>query len=124
MYPTHMFTCKYLLSMKKKALRRGVWYRTLDRVERGIVSLTARLIDRVESEMLGVELVKILAKLVKALKSGFVRHMEMFGLGRVFELSRLAVELGNLVAKGWVNDLGFVGYVSMMDLNQPTGFGV
>jgi len=119
-----MFTCKYLLSMKKKALRRGVWYRTLDRVERGIVSLTARLIDRVESEMLGVELVKILAKLVKALKSGFVRHMEMFGLGRVFELSRLAVELGNLVAKGWVNDLGFVGYVSMMDLNQPTGFGV
>ena len=110
--------------MKKKALRKGVWYRTLDRVERGIVSLTARLIDRVESEMLGVELVKILVKLMKALKSGFVRHMEVFGFGRVFELSRLAFEWGNSVAKGWVHDMGFVGYVSMMDLNQQTGFGV
>jgi len=119
-----MFTSKYLFSMKMKAMRKGVWYRNLDRVERGIVSLTARLIDRVDSEILGVELVKILVKLVKALKSGFVRHMEMFGLGRVFELSRLAVEWGNSVAKVWVNDTGFVGYVSMMDLNQPTGFGV
>ena len=119
-----MFTCEYLFSMKKKALRKGVWYRTLDRVERGIVSLTARLIDRVESEMLGVELVKILVKLMKALKSGFVRHTEVFGFGRVFELSRLAFEWGNSVAKGWVHDMGFVGYVSMMDLNQQTGFGV
>ena len=119
-----MFNRQHLSSMRNKALRKGVWYSTLDRVERGIVSLTARLIDRVESEILGVELVKILAKLVKALKSGFVRHMEMFGLGRVFELSRFAAEWGNSVAKGWVNDMGFVGYVSMMDLNQLTGFGV
>lgn len=119
-----MFNRQHLASIRNKALRKGVWYSTLDRVERGIVSLTARLIDRVESEILGVELVKILAKLVKALKSGFVRHMEMFGLGRVFELSYLAVEWGSLVAKVWSLDMGFVGYVSMMDLNQPTGFGV
>ena len=119
-----MFTCEYLFSMKKKALRKGVWYRTLDRVERGIVSLTARVVDRVDSEVLGVELVKILVKLVKALKGGFVRHMEVFGLGRVFELSRLAAEWGSSVAKGWARDMGFVGYVSMMDLNQPSGFGV
>ena len=119
-----MFTGKYLTSVKRKALRKGVWYSTLDRVERGIVSLTAHIVDRVDSEILGVELVKILAKLVKALKSGFVRHIEMFGLGRVFELSRLAVEWGNSVAKGWAHDTGFVGYVSMMDVNQPTGFSV
>ena len=119
-----MFTCKYLHSMKKKAMRKRIWYSTLDRVERGIVSLTVRVVDRVESEVLGVELVKILAKLVNALKSGFIRHKEMFGLGRVFELSRLAFKWGNSVAKGWAYDMGFVGYVSLMDLNQPTGFGV
>jgi len=119
-----MFTGQYLTLVKRKALRKGVWYSTLDRLERGIVSLTAHIVDRVNSEILGVELVKILAKLVKALKSGFVRHMEKFGLGRVSELSRLAFEWGNSVAKGWAHDTGFVGYVSMMDLNQPTGFGV
>ena len=119
-----MFTGHYLTSVKRKALRKGVWYSTLDRVERGIMNLTARIVDRVDSEILGVELVKILAKLVKTLKSGFVRHMEKFGFGRVFELSRMAVEWGNSVAKVWVNDMGFVGYVSMMDVNKPTGFGV
>ena len=119
-----MFNRQHLASIRNKALRKGVWYSTLDRVERGIVSLTARIVDRVESEILGVELVKILAKLVKAFKSGFVRHMEMFGLGRVFELSRLAIDWGNSVAKGWAHDTGFVGYVSMLDLNQLTGFGV
>ena len=119
-----MFTGQYLTSVKRKALRKGVWYSSLDRVERGIINLTAHIVDRVDSEILGVEIVKILVKLVKAMKSGFVRHMEMFGLGRVFELSRLAVEWGNSVAKGWAYDTGFVGYVSMMDLNQPTGFGV
>ena len=67
-----MFTGQYLTSVKRKALRKGVWYSTLDRVERGIISLTARLIDRVESEMLGVVLVKILVKLVKALKLSLI----------------------------------------------------
>jgi hypothetical protein len=119
-----MFTREFLIGWRHRALRRGVWYSALDRVERGIVSLTARVVDRVDSEVLGVELVKILAKLVRACKSGFVRHMEMFGLGRVCVLSRLAVEWGNSVAKGWAYEMGFVGYVSMMDLNQPTGFGV
>jgi len=119
-----LFTKDFLYGVKQKALRRGVWFRALDSVERGILSLAARVVDRVESVVLGVELVKIMKKLKNALKSGFVRHMEVFGLGRVFELSRLAFEWGNSVAKGWAHDTGFVGYVSMMDLNQPTGFGV
>jgi len=110
--------------MRGKALRRGVWFKSLDRVERGIFSLTAQVVERVESVILGVELVKMLKKLRDALKSEFVRHMEKFGFGRVRELSRLAVKWGNLVAKGWAHDMSLVRYLSMMDLNQPTGFGV
>jgi len=48
-----MFTAEFLSDMRKRALRKGVWYRTLDRVERGIVSLIVRIVDRVERKLLG-----------------------------------------------------------------------
>ena len=119
-----MFTRSFLVEVRRKALRRGVWFKTLDRVERGILDLTARVVDRVESVVLGVELVKILKKLRDALKSGFVRRMEDFGLRRAREVALQAVEWGYRAARAWASDLGFVRYLTLIDVNKPTGFGV
>ena len=44
-----MYTSSFLTEVRRKALRRGVWYGALDRVERGILSLAAQVVDRVES---------------------------------------------------------------------------
>ena len=38
-----------LRGLRLRAVRRGVWYRVLDRVERGIISLTVDIVDRVKS---------------------------------------------------------------------------
>ena len=119
-----MFTSSFLLEMRRKAIRRGVWFRVLDRVERGILSLTARVVDRVESAVLGVELVKILSKLRDALKSGFVRRMEEYGFGRAREVAAQAVAWGYMAARAWASDSGFVRYLTLIDVNKPTGFGV
>ena len=119
-----MFTSSFLLDVRRRALRRGVWYRALDRVERGILSLTARVVDRVESAILGVELVKIMRKLRDALKSGFVRRMEEFGFIRARMLARQAAAWGYYAARGWASDLGFVRYLTLIDMNKPTGFGI
>lgn len=118
-----MFTSSFLVKMRRKALRRRVWYRALDRVERGILSLTAHVIDRVKSVVLGVELVKILKKLRDALKSGFVRRMEEFGLRRARALTAQAVAWGSTAAKVWDSDYGFVRYVTLLDVNAPSGWG-
>jgi len=119
-----MFTRSFLVEVRRKALRRGVWFKALDRVERGILSLAARVVDRVESAVLGVELVKILRKLRDALKSGFVRRMEEYGLGRARMVARQAVEWGYAAARGWASDLGFVRYLTIIDVNKPAGWGV
>lgn len=119
-----MLTSGFLVEMRRKALRRGVWYRALDRVERVILSLSARVVDRVKSVVLGFELVKILSKLRDALKSRFVRRMEEFGFRRAREVARQAVEWGYGAAMGWASDLGFVRYLTLMDVNKPMGFGV
>jgi len=119
-----VFTSGFLVEVRRKALRRGVWYRALDRVERGILSLTVRVTDRVESAVLGIELVKILGKLRDALKSGFVRRMEEYGFRRAREVAGQAVEWGYGAASVWASDWGFVRYLTLMDVNRPTGFGV
>ena len=123
MTPLMMFTRRFLAEARRRALRHGVWYRALDPVERGILSLAARVVDRVESAVLGVEIVKILKKLCDALKSGFVRRMEEFGFGRVRELAAQVVEWGHRASAGWASDSGFVRYVTLLDVNAPSGWG-
>lgn len=119
-----MFSRGFLLQVRGRALRRGVWFSALDRVERGILSLAARVVDRVQSVVLGVELVKILAKLRDALKGELVRRMEEYGYERAKEIAGTAVEWGNRAARGWASEIGLVRYLSVMDMNQPSGYGV
>ena len=118
-----MFTAEYLCEMRKKALRKGVWYRTLNRVERGIISLTARIVDRVDSRLLSGVLMKILSKLMKAMKSEFDRRVGDFGFRRARELSKQAAKWGCNVVIIWVSELNFVRYLAMMSLNELNGFG-
>ena len=111
---SEMFTREFLVGVRRKALRRGVWYGSLDLVERGILSLTARVVDRVESMVLGVEIVKILGKLRDASKGRFTRWMEEYGHVRASCLAGLAVGWGYLAAQRWASDVGFVRYVTAM----------
>jgi len=118
-----MFTSVFLSSVRGKAIRRGVWFRALDSLERGIITLASRVVDRVESAVLGVEIVKIMRKLNDAMKSRFVRRMEEYGFRQTLKITRMAVEWGYDLAVEWSSDLGFVRYLTVLDLNWPTGFG-
>jgi hypothetical protein len=118
-----MFTRQFLSDVRRKALRRGVWLKALDGVERGILTLASRLVDRVESEVLGVVLVTIIGKLKDAMRSGFVRHMRSFGVRRAREIRDQAVGFGYSGARGWLWDQGFVRYLAVLDYCQPAGWG-
>ena len=97
---------EFLVALRTRALRRRLWFRVLDRVERGLVDLTIRWVDRVKSGRLAQVLVRILEKLVRAMEGGMVRVLER---GRVLALraSGLAVLWGDGVAFGWRFDAGF-----------------
>jgi len=119
-----MFTRDFLFDLRRKALQRSVWFKALDRLERGILSLAARVVERVESSVLGVVLVKIVRKLRDAMKSEFTRLMEEFGLRQARTLARYAVMWGYAAARAWAADSGFVRYLTLINVNKPTGFGV
>jgi len=117
-----MFTRSFIVEVRRKALRRGVWFKALDRVERGIISLVIRVVDRVESAVLGVVLVKIVRKLRDALKSGFVERMEKFGLMQARRLAKHAMEWGYQAARSWASDLRFAKFLTLIDMNESPGF--
>jgi len=119
-----MFTRKFLKSWWRRALRRRVLFTALDREDRAYMYLTMRVLDEVRNAKVGTIIVKILAKLNEALKSPFVRKMETYGIRRARIVSSYAVEWGLEAAKSWAVDMGFVKYLTSLELNAPSGWGV
>ncbi|MFX0051761.1 MAG: hypothetical protein ACFFAJ_03795 [Candidatus Hodarchaeota archaeon] len=58
------------------------------------------------------------------MKSGFDMRMEKYGFRQALKMAGQAVEWGYATAVDWSSDLGFVRYLTVLDLNWPTGFGV
>jgi len=119
-----MFTSEFLEGWWRRALRRRVLFTALDREDRGYMYLTMRALEEVRSVDVGRIIVKILVRLREALKGPFVRMMEDYGVGRAWAMSRAAVEWGYGEAGGWARDAGFVRYLTVNELNSPSGWGV
>ena len=99
-------TREVLVGMKTRGLRRRLWYTTLSRMERGLVDLTIRWVDKVRSGRMTETLMRILAKLAQAMETGMGR---VLGRGRVLaaRASELAVGWGNSAAFYWRFETAF-----------------
>jgi hypothetical protein len=114
----------FLIEVRRHALRRRVWYSAIDNVERGILSISAQVVDEVRSSLLNIQLVRIIAKLRDACKSGFVRHLEAFGMVRARTIRDQAAVFGYKRLDELVRDLGFVRYLAFLDYYQPIGWRI
>ena len=110
-----------LRGIRSIALRKRVWYRALDKVERGIVDLTISVVESVKSLTLVRELAKILAKLREALKSAFTRHVEDYGYRKFVEVVRVAVSFGNGEALRWGSEQ-LARLLALNNYNNPVGW--
>jgi len=118
-----MYNCSFLMDVRRRALRKGIWFKALDSVERGIVELSFRVVDEVRSLDLARVIVMILAKLRDASKSPFTRHVESVGMAKARRLVEQALELGCVEAGGWLSE-GFARYLAFIDFNHPSGWGL
>src|SRR4030042_4524617 len=70
----------YLAEHRKRAIRGRVWFKSLDGLERGILSLSVKVLDvAVVHSCLGKVLTSIVAKIEDALKSVFERRLGGYG---------------------------------------------
>jgi hypothetical protein len=117
-----MYTAVFLNGLRCRAMRAGVWFKALDTLERGIMTLTPKVVRRVKSPRLARILMEIVKKIRDAIEGGLARSLSR-AISRSIRIAYLAVSWGYNGAAHWAWDDGFIRYLTILDLNMPTGWG-
>ena len=110
-----------LARIRLMAIRRRVWFKVLSRLERGLIDLALKVTKEVRSKVLAKAICSIVKKLLEALESEVTVLMRQIGAPLARELSRIARKWGNKSAHEWVDDFGFIQYLTIMKMNVGPG---
>ncbi|GEM_PF-3457425 len=108
-----------ILDLKRKSLRKGVWFRGLSKMERGIIDLTVRCVERIRSPTLIRVLQRVLNKLSDAVKHPFAWRIEQIGRPLADRAIQVALSWGVEEAVSWKED---VSYVRCLGLNYLSSY--
>jgi len=103
--------------VRARAVRQGIWFRALSRVERGVFDLTVRCVERIRSGVLAGMVSGIVDKLLRALKPSFLETAMRVGGEIADEVSEIALGWGNAGASSWRRDLGFARFLGVIAVN-------
>lgn len=108
-----------LTNIKKRALRHGVWFKVLSRIERIQIDLTIKIVDKVRSTFLAKILRPIITKLLNAIESPVKRLIRVVGISLAQKISTVGKKLGCKSAKKWAKDQGFLQFLTVIYMNTP-----
>jgi hypothetical protein len=111
-----------LLKLKLKAMRAGVWFKALPRIDRVLVDLTIKVAGNVRSFTLAKNLLAVIRKLESIMESRFLRAVKDVGFAAARKLGLIAQKWGNVTAKSWERDEDFARYLAAMSINEPKLF--
>lgn len=111
------FSRSELAKLRVKARRRGVWFRVLSRVERGLVDLSIKVVEKVRSLVLAKSLIGVVKKLMDAMESEVARLIRTVGRSLAQKLGEIAKSWGNRSACLWAVDPDFVRYLAVTQKN-------
>jgi len=109
--PSISISC--LAKIKRTALRRGIWFKTLNHLERSLIDLTTKYVDNIKSAKLANVLTAIIQKLSQHLENTLQRLVRTIGLPLAKKISEIAIRLGNISANSWAEDIFFAKYLAM-----------
>jgi hypothetical protein len=111
-----------LVRLRLRAVRAGVWFRALPRIDRVLVDLTIRVAGSVRSVTLARNILAVTRKLEGLLENRLLRAFRQVGVQLAKKLSTVAQKWGNLSAKNWASDVSFVNFLAVMHINEPKTF--
>jgi len=109
--PRNFLSIRELAETKKVALRRKVWFKSLSRVERGIIDLTVRYVESIKSSKLAQVVTAIVEKLQLSMETIAEKMVRTLGLPLARKISGIAVSWGNCLAKLWAEDRVFARFL-------------
>jgi hypothetical protein len=111
-----------LMKLKLKAMRAGVWFKALPRIDRVLVDLTIKVAGSVRSFTLAQKVLTVIRKLESVMESKFLRAIRENGFPIARKLGLIAQRWGNTTAKNWESDEGFARYLAAKSLNETKLF--
>lgn len=109
----------HLVKLRLKAMRSGMWFRALNRIDRVLVDLTIKVAKKgVHSNSLINRLLTVTTKLESILENKLTQATREFGFPLACKLSQIAQKWGNLHAQDWSRDLDFAKYLAVIKLNS------
>jgi len=112
-----MFSRTELIALRRRAVRRGIWYRALSRTERATIDLTIRCVKTIRSATLTRILAEIADK-IECAATGFLSKAEVVGRELAERAIQLALSWGNKEALKWKDHINFVRYLGAMSLSE------
>jgi hypothetical protein len=106
-----------LQKLRLRAMRAGVWFRALPRIDRVLVDLTIKVAQTIRSPFLASSILSVARKLEGLLESKFARAIREVGFPLASRLGMLARKWGNMGAWAWAGDEAFARYLAVMKLN-------
>ena len=106
------------MKARTRAVRQRIWFKALSKVERGILDLTIRCIERVRSRILNRMISDIVAKILKNLKPSFLETATKVGREIAYEICEIALKWGNLRASSWRHDSDFIQFLGVTAVNK------
>ena len=110
--PRNPLSIRKLAEIKQAALRHHLWFRSLSRVERGIMDLTVRYVDSIKSTKLAKVVTAIIEKLQATMENKADKLTRTVGLPLARKISKIAVSWGNRSASIWTEDIAFARYLA------------
>ena len=107
-----------LIKLRIKAIRAGVWFRALHRIDRVLVDLTIRVADNIRSVSLAKCIFVVVGKLEGLLESSVLKSLRLIGRPFAEKISLTAQKWGNASAKNWVADSSFAFFLAIMHINR------
>jgi hypothetical protein len=111
-----------LVKLRLKAIRAGVWFRALPRIDRVLIDLTIKVASSIRSATLARNILAVTKKLEGLLESRLLRAFRGVALQLAQKLSIAAQKWGNASAKRWASDVSFVTFLAIMHINEPKTF--
>jgi len=113
--------CCELVKVRAKALRRHAWFK-LSSLERGLVNAVVVSRVVVRSRVLVKILAEVVGKLSELSKPLVLRMMNSIGRPIAESLSKIAQSWGYRDAWKWVEDTGFIIYLTVVKIHESAYF--
>ncbi|MEM2929053.1 MAG: hypothetical protein QXP60_08830 [Nitrososphaerota archaeon] len=111
-------TNNLLLKIKRKAIRLKIWYK-LNNIEREIINLTIKCVNKIKSIKLKKIILKILNKIKEIFENNFLNKIYEIGLKEVINIVKIAYSWGNKNSLNWIKDKKYIFYLGIKNIYIP-----